>query len=723
MGKGKTALMVTTVFCIIIIVIPCFSYSYNLTGFLHFNLNGEFDSPLIWKNVYKTSFFEGWGDIPETINVAVKPVSKYRFFTYGGRDIKVLLEMEKYDDSAKNLKLRIYINDQLLNKVNLGKSRKITFSIPAVRLIAGINYIKFKVLGKNPVFKRKKYNENIKKLFVLKNIKFLDFPVNTEKYIRLEEKDNRFYQPANTFFSIAVNPEKDAFVSYNFVFSGDSTVRNTLLIENGSPVSPNRILEKFSIKKGVTQKTIVLNSLRKNEISRLTFKFASEKRDNFLIWDQFEIKQKKSKKKIVLKKRTIPKRPHIIFVILDAARADLIGKKVLNSEITPNINRFNKSSTVFSNFYTSSPFTATSMATFFSGMFPEVHNLGKPPLLIPDSVKLLSDILRTKKYKTYLASGNPLILHSGFSERFDKAVSIRPEKINYGKFSDTSYNNSKKLLKFIEDIDFSSPVFLYIHLLPPHYPYVPPEKKFKNFSSEKSQELLGLSTGFNDFSEKFLESTYLKYLDNMSYSDFISGEIMDKLKKKGCYNNSLVIFASDHGEAFGEHGFIMHGYTNYVEMLKILFSAKFPGQKKMRIVDDFFSNVDFLPSILKWTGINDGRDFQGRDCLFEINGQKNSKDKFLYSKAITPFLNSSIFDSKWKYIFNSGREELYSQKKDPYERKNLIDKKPYISLYLKRILFGRVIENRIMKNLFNIKSKRGKIDEEFKEELKTLGYL
>ena len=84
----------------------------------------------------------------------------------------------------------------------------------------------------------------------------------------------------------------------------------------------------------------------------------------------------------------------------------------------------------------------------------------------------------------------------------------------------------------------------------------------------------------------------------------------------------------------------------------------------------------------------------------------------------------TIFNQNFKYIFYSGRDELYDLKKDYNEIKNISDQNPFLTLYLKQKLFQELYKNLSLKKKLKIKDVIKKFeDADLIRELKTLGYL
>ena len=88
------------------------------------------------------------------------------------------------------------------------------------------------------------------------------------------------------------------------------------------------------------------------------------------------------------------------------------------------------------------------------------------------------------------------------------------------------------------------------------------------------------------------------YDSEIAYTDAHIGELINRLKKDGLYDKSLVVFLSDHGEEFRDHGAFFHMHTLYRELLHVPLIVKLPGHHQGKIVTGNFSMIDLFPSIV-----------------------------------------------------------------------------------------------------------------------------
>ncbi len=157
------------------------------------------------------------------------------------------------------------------------------------------------------------------------------------------------------------------------------------------------------------------------------------------------------------------------------------------------------------------------------------------------------------------------------------------------------------------------------------------------------------------------------------------GRLLNHLEQQGQLDNTLVIYASDHGEMLGQHG-LWHKMHAYEESLRVplIFSAPWikPGTRCSQAA----SLIDLPSTILSQAGLTPPAQYQGQDLSAAFDGRGRMKDRpYLFSE----FRNLGRFhhavdwrmatDGRYKYTWNRGdRDELYDLQTDPCETLNLI---------------------------------------------------
>jgi len=253
----------------------------------------------------------------------------------------------------------------------------------------------------------------------------------------------------------------------------------------------------------------------------------------------------------------------------------------------------------------------------------------------------------------------------------------------------------------------SDPLFLWVETFDPHEPWTPPVE-FDRYRPDgyKGKDYIlppgGLAS--EHFTEDEIRRIRSLYAGEVTYVDAMTGRFIDELKRLGRYDDSLILFLSDHGHPLSDHGKFLKGTDRlYSELLKVPFAIKFPGSehagKRIRPIGQF---PDVLPTMLCAAGLdNDAKALQGRSLLPLIRGEAPSHRR----AAISGFHDGRdrcIRDETWSLILRPGDEvdELYNLDDDPGELHNVIDKHPDV---VRRLVgeFGQVyaVEARRIKGI------------------------
>jgi N-acetylglucosamine-6-sulfatase len=164
------------------------------------------------------------------------------------------------------------------------------------------------------------------------------------------------------------------------------------------------------------------------------------------------------------------------------------------------------------------------------------------------------------------------------------------------------------------------------------------------------------------------------------------GAILRALEQKGILENTVIVFTSDHGYWYGEHGLSEERRLAYEESIRIPLLIRYPkmirgNSKEERLV----MNLDLAPTVLEMTGAKPLPNLHGRSLLPLFNGTatewRNSILVEYYSDTVFPRMDKmgykAVRNDRYKYIHYVDLErmdELYDLQQDPYELENVIAK-------------------------------------------------
>ena len=164
------------------------------------------------------------------------------------------------------------------------------------------------------------------------------------------------------------------------------------------------------------------------------------------------------------------------------------------------------------------------------------------------------------------------------------------------------------------------------------------------------------------------------------------GEILKTLEAQKQLDNTVVIFSSDEGYFYGEHGLSAERRLAYEESARIPLLVRYPKLIRAgRSIDQFALGIDLAPTLLELGGVPTANDMQGRSLVPLLRGEKIPwRNSFLieyFSDKVFPRVldmgYQCVRTEQWKYIHYvdlNGMDELYDLKADPFERKNVIGK-------------------------------------------------
>ena len=238
------------------------------------------------------------------------------------------------------------------------------------------------------------------------------------------------------------------------------------------------------------------------------------------------------------------------------------------------------------------------------------------------------------------------------------------------------------------------PFFCFVSTGEPHDPYVPPERFFEMYDLSEIQtsptlhdEPTGkpdvvkrMRTVWRDLTDADWQRVTAAYWAAVTFLDSEVGRIINALKEMGHYDDTIIVFTSDHGDMLGGHGLITKGVgTSYEEVYNIPLITRIPDMTAKG--DDnrtLTSLVDLAPTLLDLCGAGSLESAQGRSLRPVFEGTADANDwrgayaeffgqRFVYTQRI-------VWHGDWKYVFSPGGiDELYNLADDPYERLNLVD--------------------------------------------------
>jgi arylsulfatase A-like enzyme/Flp pilus assembly protein TadD len=401
------------------------------------------------------------------------------------------------------------------------------------------------------------------------------------------------------------------------------------------------------------------------------------------------------------------KRPNVLFIIVDTLRADHLGCYGYSQIKTPNIDSLAKGGTLFKNVIAQAPLTFPSHCSLFTSTYPQFNNmrdngnqrLGKANITLAE--KLQDNGYTTAAFIGTFVLDSKFGLDQGFQIYDDQMQKVTAKRVI--KMMDEEERKADKVteaainwLKANKDKKF----FLWVHYYDPHTIYNPP----------------------SPYKELYKNNLYD---GEVAFCDEYIGVLLASLKELNLDSNTLIIFASDHGESLGEHDENGHAIFVYDTTTRVPLIFSYPGViPEGKVIENQVSLIDIMPTILDLLGIKKNKEIQGRELARLIKGNQKSWDLPAYSESFYAKLHfnwsqlQAYYVGDWKYI-KSSEPELYNVKDDPTELINLAKAKTDIVNQLNKQLQGFLKKTGAPEK----KETKAEIDKETKEKLMSLGYI
>jgi arylsulfatase A-like enzyme/Tfp pilus assembly protein PilF len=345
----------------------------------------------------------------------------------------------------------------------------------------------------------------------------------------------------------------------------------------------------------------------------------------------------------------------LLVVTIDTLRADRVGAYGYAAARTRSIDALARRGVTFDRAFATAPITLPSHVSLFTGRYPPGHDARDNGMRVDPQAPLLAEVLSRNGFSTgAFVAAFPLDrrfgLNRGFGHYGDRLPRLPDGRPANERPGQAVVDEAMEWLARNRGTRF----FLWVHLFEPHTPY-------GNVADR----------------EQARRPAQARYDDEVAEADRQLGRLMDALG--GDAASTLVVLASDHGEAFGEHGEIGHSVFVYDTTLRVPLIFAGPGIAPGRTVTDAVALVDVAPTVVRLLGVT-GFDADGVDLSPSIDGGALPRRE-LYAESFAPLLGfgwsalRSVRAEGWKYIA-APRGELYDLARDEGETQNAAAAEP-----------------------------------------------
>jgi arylsulfatase A-like enzyme len=432
----------------------------------------------------------------------------------------------------------------------------------------------------------------------------------------------------------------------------------------------------------------------------------------------------------------------VILITIDTLRADHLGFHGYARETSPFLDSLASKSVVFMGAVSSSSHTAPSHASIFTSLHPVQHRVLTNGQRLDESFFTISDLFKSHGYETAAFTSVNFLrgLGQGF-DLFDAPIGQQKEGWRYRAAPKTV----DQAIAWLTDPQRSRKIFLWIHLYDVH------ETQKRYAAKEEYLKRVTANSGGSEWMKYLTENlgyprnihkreNILKLIDRYDAQiltvDTEIARLYEKSKSTGMFDNSLWVITSDHGEGLGNHQYLGHGERIYQEQLRVPLIFHFPDKRyDARKLTPLVRHVDVFPTLLSLLRRPSPKQLiplEGNSLEALMRGEKDSiENASAFSQRRPPdegwrsdWEKGEVYcfqTSGYKYIVHTdGEDEFYDLSTDPFELNNLLHPSP-----------ERTSLKNAAKSLFEKFSRQAaaagpvdqKIDQEYVEELKSLGYL
>ena len=419
-----------------------------------------------------------------------------------------------------------------------------------------------------------------------------------------------------------------------------------------------------------------------------------------------------------------PQRPNIIFILMDDLRWDEMDYSFVR---VPNIQRIAREGVRFSNAFVTTPLCSPSRASILTGQYAHKHGITDNTDRSPRSHELVTfpRLLHDAGYETAFIGKWHMGLDDNARPGIDHWVSVKGQ----GSYLDPEFNvNGRREKKpgYFTDIlnrfaleflkqQHAKPYLLYVSHKAVHPDLVqnadgslsdPTAGKFipaerhkllytedaiphrANYgrTAEGKPALLRPISGVTPLGPKTGtdDETIRNRLRMLASVDEGLGQILETLEARGELDSTLIVFTSDEGYFYGEHGLSVERRLAYEESARIPLFVRWPKLIKAGSTrSEMVLSIDLAPTLLEIGGAPSVKGMHGRSLVPLLRGEQVPWRKSIliehFSDGVFPRMSKMGYQcvrtEQWKYIHYvdlDGMDELYNLQADPFEMTNAI---------------------------------------------------
>lgn len=425
------------------------------------------------------------------------------------------------------------------------------------------------------------------------------------------------------------------------------------------------------------------------------------------------------------------RKPNLLFIMADQWRGNALGQYGSEPVQVPHLEELASDGIIFKNAISNYPVSSPARAILMTGQYPTKNrvtsncNSENTPydVEMEEDAICWSDILAQQGYSTayigkwhldapyepYVNTSNnkgkvawnewcPPERRHGFAHWIAYGTYDNHLKPMYWKTTDNrddfSYVNqwgpefeADQAINFINNTGLAlrnpeNPFAMMVSMNPPHTGYNLVPDKYKKIYASINTDSLVLPPNLPENQKTFYKSSILDYYACMTGVDEQIGRIIDALKQSGQYENTIIVFTSDHGDAMGMHNTIGKN-TCYEESMHIPLIISWPKKLRARVENQLMISVsDMYPTLLTLMGFEE----KIPDQVETFNHAKSILNPKLQKEIVQPYYlvnvknnaegKRGLRSNRYTFCINAENGvitgiELYDRKIDPFQMTNI----------------------------------------------------
>lgn len=420
--------------------------------------------------------------------------------------------------------------------------------------------------------------------------------------------------------------------------------------------------------------------------------------------------------------------PNVLILSIDTLRADRVSAYGYRRPTTPNIDRLLASGVRFTQARTVEPLTNPALCSMFTSLYPHEHGATRNGLRLRPGLPSAARSFTRRGYRTAAFVGNWTLKNrvSGLGDHFQHYDEVFTRKRWFGMFKGEAdaRDLTDAALAWLADHRKSSrrPFLLWVHSVEPHAPY-------------RLQEEFAPKLGIPTQGEVSRQD---RYDTEIAFADHQIGRILDVVERDPYLKaNTLIVFASDHGESLGEHHHWGHGRHLFDPALRIPLGLAWAGKLRPGVMEAPAVIIDVAPTLLGLAGLPVPESFRGFDwapvlrggeppprgrvtwfqahkgAVLSQNEAPNARRKGLLE------LGALLDGRKEIWRLQEGKRWLFDLGADPRESRSLVSHatppSDKLRTWMENVHKGLVTSDRL--------APQDEVDPENVEQLKALGYV